>query len=74
MTSIIDTMQNPDFRKHVALYDRMGAVRAFLAVRYPGHEVTLDYTHSAIDEANMYTSIAISEKLDEVVKLEKEMR
>ena len=58
MISVIEAMNDRRFRQSVAIYDRMGAVRAFLSVRYPGHEETLDYTKDAILEANMYTGIA----------------
>ncbi len=74
LESIDSAMADPDFRHYVSIYDRYGAVRAYLRVRYPGHEESLDYSHYATEEANLYTGLAISRKIDEALELEEEMR
>ena len=73
-STIEQAMANTKFRHAIMIHDRLGAIRAFLDARHPGRKEYNDYSHMAINEANMYVDIAINTRISEALEMEAEMQ
>ena len=73
MKTIDEVLNDREFRMCIAIYDRIAARTAFLALRYPGHDIKMDYDKIAVHEADSYVARAMDERIDEMLALTEEM-